>query len=120
MKTLLALALLAAAAPAAEWKQLYNHKDFSGWQQVGPGYFVIEPDGTLKTWGGMGLLWYTGRKFGDTTLRVVFKTINERGNSGLYIRLPEPPKDPWYAVHATKCRSTRRATSGTAPAPSTR
>jgi len=62
------------------------------------GRFVIV-DGTLKTEGGMGLLWYEGQKFGDTTLRVVFKTINEQGNSGLYIRLPEAPKDPWYAVH---------------------
>jgi hypothetical protein len=29
----------------------------------------------------------------------VFKTTGERGNSGVYIRIPEPPRDPWYAVH---------------------
>src|SRR6185369_12740645 len=98
MKIFLALLLLASSSRAAEWKQLFNHKDLTGWKMVGPGRFVIV-DGTLKTEGGMGLLWYEGQKFGDTTLRVVFKTINERGNSGLYIRLPEPPKDPWYGVH---------------------
>src|SRR6266852_1543719 len=98
MKTFLSLLLLASASHAAEWKQLFNHKDLTGWKMVGPGRFVIE-DGILKTEGGMGLLWYEGEKFGNVTLRVVFKTVNERGNSGLYIRLPEPPKDPWYAVH---------------------
>ena len=41
IKILLALALLAAASPAAEWKQLFNHKDLTGWQQVGPGRFGL-------------------------------------------------------------------------------
>ena len=65
---------------------------------VGAGRFVVE-DGMLKTEGGMGLLWYKGRKFGNTTIRVVFKTTGPRDNSGVYIRFPEEPKDPWYAVH---------------------
>jgi hypothetical protein len=53
----------------------------------------------MKTEGGMGLLYYKGRKFGNTTVRVVFKTASQRANSGVFIRLPEPPKDPWYGVH---------------------
>jgi hypothetical protein len=79
-------------------EQLFNGKDLSGWKMVGPGRFVVE-DGMLKTEGGMGLLYYTGKKFGDTTLRVVFKTNGQRDNSGVFIRLPEQPKDPWYGVH---------------------
>lgn len=98
MKLILALFLAVAVSPAEEWKQLFNHRDMSGWKMVGPGRFVIE-DGMLKTEGGMGLLWYTGEKFGNTTLRVVFKTATEHANSGVYIRLGEEPKDPWYAVH---------------------
>ena len=78
--------------------QLFNGKDLTGWQMVGPGRFLIE-DGLLKTEGGMGLLWYTGRKVGNETLRVVFKTTGDRDNSGVYIRMPEPPPDPWYGVH---------------------
>ena len=74
-------------------------KDLTGWKHGWARAASSSKDGTLKTEGGMGLLWYTGQKFGNTTMRVVFKTINERGNSGLYIRLPEKPKDPWYAVH---------------------
>ena len=98
MKPFLMLLLLAGVSPAAEWKQLFNHRDLTGWKMVGPGRFVVE-DGMLKTEGGMGLLWYSGEKFGDATLRVVFKTATEQANSGVYIRLAEPPKDPWYAVH---------------------
>ena len=99
MKAALLLLLLATAAiPGAGRKQLFNGKDLDGWKMVGPGRFVVE-NGLLKTEGGMGLLWYEGQKFGDCTIRVVFKTTAERDNSGLYIRLPEQPKDPWYAVH---------------------
>jgi hypothetical protein len=65
---------------------------------VGPGRFVVE-EGQLKTEGGMGLLWYKGRKIGNATLRVVFRTASPHANSGVFIRLPEPPGDPWYGVH---------------------
>jgi len=98
MKTLFMLLIVSVVSPAAEWKQLFNHRDLTGWEMVGPGRFVVE-DAMLKTEGGMGLLWYTGEKIGDATLRVVFKTATEQANSGVYIRLAEPPKDPWYAVH---------------------
>ncbi len=101
MKLRLTVCWLASAAwavSAAEWKPLFNGKDLTGWEHVGPGAFVVE-DGMLKPEGGMGLLWYTPKKFGNTTIRVVFKTMGDRDNSGLYIRFPEAPKDPWYAIH---------------------
>jgi hypothetical protein len=98
MRVLFLLLLLAVSCFPAEWRQLFNGKDLDGWKMVGPGRFVVE-NGTMRTEGGMGLLWYTREKFGNTTIRVVFKTVSERGNSGVYIRLPEPPPDPWYAVH---------------------
>ena len=89
---------VAGVSSAAEWKQLFDGKDLNGWTMAGPGRFVVE-DGMLKTEGGMGLLWYTGRQFGDTTIRVVFKTASPNANSGVFIRFPEKPKDAWYAVH---------------------
>lgn len=98
MRIVAALMLCAGLAPAAEWKQLFDGKDLAGWEMAGPGRFVVE-DGMLKTEGGMGLLWYTGEKFGNTTIRVVFKTTSPKSNSGVFIRLPEKPKDPWYGVH---------------------
>jgi hypothetical protein len=81
-----------------DWKPLFNGKDLSGWKHVGPGEFVVE-DGMLKTVGGMGLMYYAAEKFGNATIRVVFKTTGARDNSGVVIRLPEPPPDPWYGVH---------------------
>ncbi len=95
------LSLLLAATSllcAADSEQFFNGKDTTGWKFVGPGRFVVE-DGMLKTEGGMGLLSYTGRKIGNETLRVVFKTTSDHGNSGVVIRLPEVPNDPWYGVH---------------------
>ena len=98
MKRIAAFCLAAGLLPAADWKPLFNGKDLSGWEMVGPGRFVVE-DGMLKTEGGMGLLWYTRTQFGNATIRVVFKTTGPIDNSGVFIRLPEKPKDPWYAVH---------------------
>jgi len=81
-----------------EVMQLFNGKDLDGWEHVGKGRVYVE-DGLLKTEGGMGLLWYTREKFGDCTLRVVYRTTTQDDNSGIFIRIPNPPKDPWEAVH---------------------
>jgi hypothetical protein len=97
---LVALVLVAAAGlcAGAGRKQLFNGKDLTGWEMTGPGRFVVE-NGMMKTEGGMGLLYYKPAKFGNQTIRVVFKTASPRANSGVIIRLPEEPSDPWYGVH---------------------
>lgn len=83
---------------SADWRPLFDGRSLEGWEHVGPGKFVVE-DGVLRTEGGMGLLWYTREKLGNCVLRVVYKTANDRSNSGVYIRIAEPPKEPWFAVH---------------------
>ena len=98
MRILITLLTFAALGSAAEWKELFNGKDTTGWKMTGPGRFVIQ-DGMLKSEGGMGLLFYEGGKFGNTTIKVVFKTVGPTDNSGVYIRMPEAPRDPWYGVH---------------------
>ena len=80
------------------WRQLFNGRDLDGWHHVGPGSFVIE-NGVLRTEGGMGLLWYTGEKFGNCRIRVVFKTTSAAANSGVFVRIADRPKDEWFAVH---------------------
>jgi len=90
--------VLGGLCSAADFRPLFNGRDLDGWQMTGPGRFVVE-DGLLKTEGGMGLLYYAKEKFGPATLRIVFKTASKNANSGVFIRLPEQPKDPWYAVH---------------------
>jgi hypothetical protein len=85
-------------ASDAAWRPLLDGRSLDGWEHVGPGKFVVE-DGVLRTEGGMGLLWYTREKFGDCVIRVVYKKATEGANSGVYIRIADKPKDPWYAVH---------------------
>lgn len=99
MKTLaLALMMAPALLMAADFRPLFNGKDTAGWKMTGPGRFVVE-DGLLKTEGGMGLLFYEKERLGNCLVKVVFKTASEHANSGVIIRLPEPPPDPWYGVH---------------------
>ena len=47
----------------------------------------------------MGLLVYDGKPIGDAVLRVVYRPESPNSNAGVFIRVPEPPQDPWYAVH---------------------
>lgn len=91
--------MTSSAQDASEWRPIFNGKDLDGWKHVGPGRFVIE-NGALRTEGGMGLLWYTREKFGDTTIRVVYRTQAQGGgNAGVFIRIPTEPDEPWMPVN---------------------
>jgi len=87
-----------SAARHGGWRPIFDGKGTEGWQMTGPGDIRLE-DAELVTYGGMGLLWYTKEKFGNCRLRVVFKPTSGRDNSGVFIRIPERPPDPWLAVH---------------------
>lgn len=81
----------------APWKPLFNGRDLDGWEHVGPGNVMVE-NGMLKTQGGMGLLWYTREMLSNVVLRVVYR--NPDGvNSGVFIRIPEKPTEPWMPVN---------------------
>ena len=77
---------------------LFNGRNLDGWQHVGPGSFIVE-GGILKTQGGMGLLWFTREKIGRTKLRVVFRLTGKESDSGVFIRIPEKPTEPWMPVN---------------------
>jgi len=81
-----------------EWGQLFNGRDLAGWEQVGPGKFVVE-DGKLKTEGGMGMIFYPAEKFGNVVIRVVYTVKDNDCNSGVFIRLPDKSSDPMGAVN---------------------
>ncbi len=80
-----------------EWRQLFNGKDLSGWKHVGPGSMSVE-DGLIRGHGGMGLLYWTGEKFGNCTIRVVYKMRDDNSNSGVFIRIPIEPFEEWMPV----------------------
>ena len=90
----------AADSSRLQWKPLFNGRNLDGWQHVGPGEVVVE-NGVLKTVGGMGLLWYTGEKFSNAVIRIVYRapSDNDGGNSGVFIRIPEQPTEPWMPVN---------------------
>ncbi len=90
--------LAVAQTPSADGKQLFNGKDLTGWKHVGPGEMTVE-DGLIRTHGGMGLLYWTGGKLGNCVIRVVFKMRDHNDNSGVYIRIPLEPREPWMPVH---------------------
>lgn len=98
------LSMTSSAQDAGVWRPLFNGKDLGGWNHVGPGRFVIE-NGVLRTEGGMGLLWYEREKIGDATIRVVYRTQpggagnSGAGNSGVFIRIPDEPTEPWMPVN---------------------
>lgn len=81
-----------------DWRTIFDGKSLDGWEHVGPGKMVLE-DGLIRTEGGMGLLWYTKEKLGDCVIRVVYRTGGREANSGVFVRIADRPKDPWYAVH---------------------
>ena len=106
MKTrTLLLAFLAALAPAVEAQthQLFNGKNLDGWiflsNQPGPAGFAVNHGVLETTDGNKGMLCYTKEKIGKATIRVVYKMSNEKGNSGVFIRIPTEPKSEADAIN---------------------
>ncbi|WP_309244193.1 family 16 glycoside hydrolase [Micromonospora parastrephiae] len=62
-----------------------------GWQQAPSGSFSIQPDGSLRSSGGMGMLWHT-KELADFSLKLQFRDIapgTGRANTGVFIRFPD-------------------------------
>lgn len=95
---LLGILLIVCSCQDQKWQQLFNGKDLTGWEQVGPGEFVVE-NGLLKTVGGMGMILYPAEKFGNVIIRVVYNVKDNDCNSGVFIRIPDKPTDEWMAVN---------------------
>jgi hypothetical protein len=98
MLVLLTGALLSAAPDTGQWKQLFDGKTLNGWKHVGKGGMTVE-DGLIRTHGGMGLLYWAGGKVSDCVIRVVYKMRDENDNSGVFIRIPSAPTEPWMPVN---------------------
>jgi hypothetical protein len=90
------LLALAAVSRGAEpkWRTLPLIKDGKvdpNWMHTGWGEFVVD-DATLRTEcdpRGLGLLVYKKEPLGNCQIRVVFKTKDERSNSGVYVRIAD-------------------------------
>ena len=63
------------------------------WEQAPSGQFTLQPDGSIRSAGGLGMLWYAQRQFGDFSVKLQFKDIApdpNRANSGVFVRFPDP------------------------------
>ena len=90
----------AGAGAARGCLVLFDGQDTEGWRQIGPGGFSIQPDGSLLSEGGMGLLYYAERPFRDFVLELEYRTDSRGANSGIFLRFPEQTDDPWVPVEA--------------------
>jgi choline dehydrogenase-like flavoprotein len=84
---------------------LFNGFSLANWRQVGGGAFIIV-DGTIESvpGGDIGLLWCRTPMPANYELRLEWKRWDNAGNSGVFIRFPDPDSkgysNPAYvAVH---------------------
>jgi plastocyanin len=83
---------------------------FSTWQQVGGGSFGLNADGSMTsgtTRGGLGMLWFPQRQYGDFSLKLQWRDDapgTGNANSGVFVRFPyvhdnpEEPRPEWVAI----------------------
>jgi type 1 glutamine amidotransferase len=81
--------------PETGYTTLYTGST-TGWSQAGPGGFT-NTDATLTSFGGLGMLWYSGKQFTNYSLKLDWKLAGD-DNSGVFIGFP-PSDDPWSAVN---------------------
>ncbi|HXR77302.1 MAG TPA: DUF1080 domain-containing protein [Bryobacteraceae bacterium] len=112
MKTFVGALLVVACAvalPGVEPQQLFNGKDLSGWARIPrhegapanqePGFrvedglLISRPDAPEDD------IWYTRKKIGNATLRIVYKVSDRTANSGIFIRIPVKPKSEDDAIN---------------------
>jgi glucose/arabinose dehydrogenase/PKD repeat protein/type 1 glutamine amidotransferase len=68
-------------------------ESLSQWVQAPGGSFALQPDGSIRSVGGLGMLWYAGQQFGDFSVRMQFRDSRTDGgsaNSGVFVRFPDP------------------------------
>jgi 3-keto-disaccharide hydrolase len=68
-------------------------KSLAGWTQAPPGQFNLHNDGTIRSSGGLGMLWYSKKAYADYDVRLQFRDVapgDNRANSGVLVRFPDP------------------------------
>ena len=81
-----------------DFETILDGTNLHGWKMCGPGMFVLGHRMIISK-GGMGLLWYTKKKFLNFILKVDWKTSTRGDNSGVFVRFADPDDDPGIAVN---------------------
>ncbi|TNC21508.1 DUF1080 domain-containing protein [Georgenia sp. 311] len=84
--------------PAGDARVLLDgsQESLEGWRTAGPGGFEVGEDCSVRTVGGMGLLWFP-EELADYRLTVEWRASGD-DNSGVFVGFPDPGDDPWVAV----------------------
>lgn len=75
------------------YEAIFDGTSTRGWLQAPGGSFAVQPDGSLRSSGGLGMLWYARQAYGDFSVTLRFKDISPgqtRANSGVFARFPDP------------------------------
>jgi hypothetical protein len=86
--------------PDPGYRMLFDgtRASFARWAHAGPGSFELRGDCTLRTAGGLGLLWYDDEPFDSPLTLKVEWTIPGDANSGVFVGFPAVGNDPLVAV----------------------
>ena len=68
------------------------------WRLAGAGSFGRQADCTIRSEGGLGLLWYTATEFTNYSLKLDWKLVKD-DNGGVFVGFPNPGNDPFIAVN---------------------
>ncbi|WP_253181983.1 ThuA domain-containing protein [Cellulosimicrobium cellulans] len=63
------------------------------WVQAPSGEFELQPDGSLRSSGGLGMLWYAGEELGDFSVKLLYRDVSpgdHHANAGVFTRFPNP------------------------------
>jgi glucose/arabinose dehydrogenase/type 1 glutamine amidotransferase len=67
-------------------------KSLAGWSQAPSGQFALQSDGSIRSSGGLGMLWYAKKAYADFSVRLQFRDVapdGYRANSGVFVRFPD-------------------------------
>jgi len=83
-----------------------------GWNHYGPGYFSLdEKSGVIYSSGGMGLFWYSAKKFSNFTIDLEYKCETPSTNSGIFVRVPNFVISDDYIHHSFEIQIDNKADS---------
>jgi hypothetical protein len=80
-------------------RTFFDGQSIDGWRMALPGKFVLQSDRSLQSQGGVGLLWYTKKKYKDFILKVDWKVSRRNDNFGAFVRFSDPDSDAMIAVN---------------------
>ncbi|MEV1332614.1 ThuA domain-containing protein [Micromonospora costi] len=68
-------------------------QSLADWRQAPSGSFALRSDGSIRSSGGLGMLWYAGKEFADFSVRLRFRDVSTGStyaNGGVFTRFPDP------------------------------